>query len=89
MLRRCLLTHGMTLSSYLGYPLGNAMRLLRDSQTWTAEEMQVHQSRALNALMRHCYDHVPYYRDLMRIQEFTSRRLSIGQRSCQIALSYP
>ena len=66
MLRRWLLTHGMTLSSYLGYPLGKAMKLLRASQHWTAEEIQAHQQRALNALMYHCYNHVPYYRDLMR-----------------------
>jgi phenylacetate-CoA ligase len=66
MLRHWLLTHGMPLSSYLGYPLGKAMRVLRDSQHWTVEEIQAHQKQALNALMHHCYNHVPYYRDLMR-----------------------
>src|SRR2546427_10122380 len=66
MLRHWLLTHGMTLSSYLGYPVGKALRLLRKSQHWTREEIQAHQQRALNALMHHCYSHDPYYRDLMR-----------------------
>lgn len=66
MLRRWLLTHGMTLSSYLGYPLGKSIRLLRVSQHWTAEEIHAHQHQVLNALMHHCYNHVPYYRDLMR-----------------------
>jgi phenylacetate-CoA ligase len=66
MLRRWLLIHGVPFSSYVGYPLGKAVRLLRESQHWTAEKIETHQRRALNALMHHCYNHVPYYRDLMR-----------------------
>lgn len=66
MLRHWLLSSGIPLSSYLGYPLGKAAKLLRDSQKWTAEEMRIYQQRSLSALMHHCYDHVPYYRDLMR-----------------------
>lgn len=66
MLRRLLLTHGLTATSYLGYPLGRALRVLRDSEHWTREEIRAHQCRSLNALIQHCYDHVPYYRDLMR-----------------------
>jgi len=54
------------LSSYLGYPVGKAVTLLRGSQQWTAEEIQVHQQGALNALMHHSYKHVPYYRDLLK-----------------------
>jgi phenylacetate-CoA ligase len=65
MLRRWLLKSGIPLSAYLGFPLGKAAKLLRDSQKWTSEEMKVHQERSLSALIRHCYDHVPYYRDLM------------------------
>jgi phenylacetate-CoA ligase len=65
MLSRWLLSAGIPLSSYLGYPLGKAAKLLRDSQKWTFEEMKCHQQQSLSALMRHCYDHVPYYRDLM------------------------
>ena len=65
MLSRWLLSAGIPLSSYLGYPLGKAAKLLRDSQKWTSEEMKFHQNASLNTLMRHCYDHVPYYRDLM------------------------
>lgn len=66
MLSHWLLSSGVPLSSYLGYPLGKAAKLLRDSQKWTSEEMKIHQQRSLNALLHHCYDHVPYYRDLMR-----------------------
>ena len=50
MLRHWLLTHGMTLSSYLGYPLGKAIRLLRDSQYWTREEIHVHQQPGTQCL---------------------------------------
>jgi phenylacetate-CoA ligase len=66
MLRQWLLNQGMSLSSYLGYPLGKSVSLLRNSQHWTAEEIQTHQRQALRALMHHCYSHVPYYRDLMK-----------------------
>ncbi len=65
MLRHWLLSSGIPLSSYLGYPLGKAAKLLQDSPKWTSEEMKFHQEQSLSALMRHCYDHVPYYRDLM------------------------
>jgi phenylacetate-CoA ligase len=66
MLRQWLLNRGMTLSSYLAYPVGKGVSLLRNSQHWTAGEIQSHQRQALRALMHHCYSHVPYYRDLMR-----------------------
>ncbi len=65
MLSHGLVKSGLLLSSYLGYPLGKATKLLRDSQKWTSEERKIHQQRSLNALLHHCYDHVPYYRDLM------------------------
>lgn len=65
MLSHWLLKSAIPLSSYLGFPLGRAAKLLRDSQKWTVEEMKLHQHESLSALMRHCYDHVPYYRDLM------------------------
>src|SRR5688572_26155601 len=66
MLRHWLLDHGMTVSSYLGYPLGKSVRLLRGSQYWSAEEIKAYQQRALYALLHHCYSHVPYYRELMK-----------------------
>src|SRR5690349_339387 len=65
LMRHWFLTHGMTISSYLGYPVGKAVKLLSDSEYWTAEEIRTHQQQALNTLMHHCYNHVPYYRDLM------------------------
>lgn len=69
MVSHWLLRSGIPLSSYLGYPLGKAAKLLRDSQKWTSEEMKIHQQRSLGALIRHCYNHVPYYRDLMRSRD--------------------
>ena len=69
MLRHWLLSSGILLSSYLGIPLGSAAKLLRDSKKWTSEEMKYHQQQSVIALMRHCYDHVPYYRDLMRARD--------------------
>jgi phenylacetate-CoA ligase len=68
-MRHWFLKHGMTLSSYLGYPVGKAVKLLGDSEYWTAEEIRTHQHRALNALMEHCYEHVPYYRNLMKARD--------------------
>jgi phenylacetate-CoA ligase len=65
MLRHWLLTDGMMLSSYLNYSPGKSLKLLRNSEYWTAEQLHNHQKQALNALMHHCYQHVPYYRDLM------------------------
>lgn len=66
MVSHWLVSSGILLSSYLGYPLGRAAKLLRNSRKWTSEEMKIHQQRSLSALLHHCYDHVPYYRDLMR-----------------------
>jgi phenylacetate-CoA ligase len=71
MLRHWLLSSGIPISSCLGYPLGKAAKLLRDSQNWTPQEMRFHQQRSLSALIHHCYDHVPYYRDLMRSRNLT------------------
>ena len=65
-MRHWFLKRGLSLSSYVGYPVGKATRLLRESEYWTAEEIRDHQQRALNALMHHCYEHVPYYRNLMK-----------------------
>ena len=66
MLRQWVFTHGLTLSACLGYPLGKAVKLLRDSQRWSPEQMLMHQQKSLRALIQHCYDYVPYYADLMR-----------------------
>jgi len=66
MLRRWFFNHGISLTSYVGYPLGNAVKLFGESQRWNAKEMVDFQQRALQLLMRHCYDHVPYYSEIMR-----------------------
>jgi phenylacetate-CoA ligase len=65
-LRHGILTQGMTVSSYLGLVRAKAIVLLQESKKWTKKDLLEYQERALGALMRHCYDHVPYYADLMR-----------------------
>jgi len=37
---------------------------LEESQWWAPEELAQHQNHALRNLIRHCYQNVPYYRDL-------------------------
>ena len=66
MLRQWLLSDGLCLSSYVGSHLGNAVKLLRDSQRWDANKIEDHQLGALRQLMHHCYTQVPYYSDVMR-----------------------
>jgi phenylacetate-CoA ligase len=77
MLRRWLLTKGICLSYYLGYHVGNAVKLLRESEHWAASKIEDHQVSALRRLMHHCYNQVPYYSDLMKSrnllpEDFTS-----------------
>lgn len=38
--------------------------LLEESQWWTRERMQQYQDERLRGIVRHAYDHVPYYREL-------------------------
>lgn len=71
MIRRWLLTHGMNLSAYLGYPIAQAIQFLRRTERWTPEAMKAHQGRSLQSLITHCYEHVPYYRDLMQQRRLT------------------
>lgn len=66
MLRHLLLTQGMSLGGYLGYPVAKAVKLLHHSEYWSSQEMAMHRNQALSALIQHCFDHVPYYRDLMK-----------------------
>ena len=65
MWREWILNDGLTLGGRCGYKLGQSLRLLGASQDWSATQIKEHQGRALCALMRHCYDHVPYYREAM------------------------
>lgn len=66
MSRRWLLAQGLTLSQRLGYRTGRALALLRQSPEWSAAELKAHQDQAIQNLMYHCYQHVPYYRSVMQ-----------------------
>ena len=65
MWREWTLHDGLILAGHCGYKLGQSLRLLTASQAWSAAQIKEHQGRALRALVRHCYDHVPYYRNVM------------------------
>lgn len=66
-MRGWLIKYGVgVVGSYLGYPVGKAMRFLNHSEHWTRSEIQKHQNQALHTLMEHCYFHVPYYKYLMQ-----------------------
>src|SRR6266404_1226623 len=39
-------------------------QLLEESQWWDEQKLQEYQDQELRGLMRHCYEHVPYYRDV-------------------------
>jgi len=40
------------------------LAFLRGSQFWSRRDLEAYQIRELRSLLRHCADHVPYYRDL-------------------------
>jgi len=66
MLRSALMRGGLRAAGSLGYPVGRALRVLDASVLWSAAEIRAHQGAALQRLMAHCYEQVPYYRDVMR-----------------------
>jgi phenylacetate-CoA ligase len=65
------LTHGLGMAAYLGHPIGRCVKLLSKSEEWSRQQIETHQGEALNALMRHCYEHVPYYRNVMKARSLT------------------
>ena len=66
LVRRAAMSHGLHLSGAFGHPVGKAVGFLRESEHWTREQLTRHQEQALRALLEHCYQFVPYYRELMR-----------------------
>ena len=58
MWREWILHDGLILGGYLGYKLGQSVRLLSASQNWSAMQIKEHQGRALSradaALLRSC-----------------------------------
>lgn len=45
-----------------GFDMKANMRLVRQSQYWTPEQIEAYQMRHLRALLEHAYRHVPHYR---------------------------
>jgi phenylacetate-CoA ligase len=84
MLRRWFFSHGISLTSYVGYPLGTAVKLFRYSQGWDARQMADFQRRNLQSLMRHCYDHVPYYADVMRSRNLRPNDFQVAADLAQL-----
>jgi phenylacetate-coenzyme A ligase PaaK-like adenylate-forming protein len=45
---------------------GPTLRLLEESETWNEDRLLGYQLSKLRVMLRHCAEHVPYYRDLFR-----------------------
>lgn len=66
----------MSLTAYLrqqgikylrsGWTYQRLLRQLQQSQWYDAQTLMLHQNEKLRRMVRHCYAHVPYYRDLFR-----------------------
>lgn len=68
------------LSRWLGFRLADLhrgttalkhLRRLRRSQWWPPEQLASYQAEKLHRLLRHAYDHVPYYHDAMHERGLT------------------
>ncbi|HUT00268.1 MAG TPA: phenylacetate--CoA ligase family protein, partial [Candidatus Thermoplasmatota archaeon] len=52
-------------------PYKKTYNFIKDSEWWTAEKIQQYQWERLLLLLRHAYEHVPYYKKLFRTQGIT------------------
>lgn len=50
-----------------GYPASRVLDLLQQSQWWSRSQLEDFRSEKLRHLIRHCYEHVPYYRGAMEL----------------------
>ncbi|MHC4943003.1 MAG: phenylacetate--CoA ligase family protein [Planctomycetota bacterium] len=50
----------------LGSEYRRLLAQISESQWWPGERLKVLQERKLNKLIRHCYEQVPFYREIMR-----------------------
>lgn len=48
-----------------GYPADRYARVLSMAEGWSRQQMEKFRNKKLQALIRHCYDNVPYYRRIM------------------------
>ncbi|NCF68390.1 MAG: hypothetical protein GWP61_20700 [Chloroflexi bacterium] len=62
---------GMRLANVFGYPAANTTSFLRDSQFWSKSELEAYQASVLRNLIEHCYQNVPYYRQVMQERGLT------------------
>jgi phenylacetate-coenzyme A ligase PaaK-like adenylate-forming protein len=53
------------LSQRFNHEFDDWMALFERSQWWSADELAAHQDRLLTGLVAHCYETVPYYRNVM------------------------
>ncbi len=47
-----------------GKPYSESLALLKESETWDEETLVAYQEKRLQILVNHCYDNVPYYREV-------------------------
>lgn len=52
--------------SLVGYPAGTYGRVLETSENWSREQIEQYRNEKLRCLITHCYEKVPYYRQVMR-----------------------
>lgn len=66
MLRKIFWNHILPISGRFSYRIGKALKIMIEAETWTRNEIETYQGEALNRLMAHCYENVPYYREIMK-----------------------
>ncbi|GAW93302.1 phenylacetate--CoA ligase family protein [Calderihabitans maritimus] len=54
-----------------GFPVRRTASFLMSSQWWEPEELKRYQDELLRRLIRHAYDNVPYYREVMQQRKLT------------------
>jgi phenylacetate-CoA ligase len=56
-----------------GKPYSEALALFKESETWDEETLVAYQEKRLQILVNHCYDNVPYYREVFWQNGLTPR----------------
>jgi len=52
--------------SVLGYSISKHLNFLQKSQWWSESELKEFQNEKLRALIKHAYENVPYYNELLK-----------------------
>lgn len=53
-----------------GFDMKSNQRLVRESQFWSTEQTEAYQMGQLRSLLRHAYQHVPFYREVFDKERF-------------------